>query len=68
MPTNRPNTRQNAYRTRLRAAGYEEVLVQLPTEWIERLDAMKERREVRNRSQAVLQLMERGSQTDNRMS
>lgn len=68
MPTSRSTTRVTAYRNRLRAAGYEQVLLELPTEWIERLDAMKERREARNRSQAALQLMKRGSQTDNRMS
>jgi hypothetical protein len=68
MPTNRSTTRVTAYRNRLRAAGYEQVLLELPTAWIETLDAMKKRREARNRSQAALQLMERGRQAANEMS
>ncbi|MCA7121304.1 MAG: ribbon-helix-helix protein, CopG family [Acidibrevibacterium sp.] len=53
-------TRQ--YRERLRAAGGEEVLFQLPRETIALLDELKERQGLRNRSLALLQLIERGMQ------
>jgi hypothetical protein len=46
------------YRQRLRAAGGEEVLFQLPRETVAMLDAIKERQGLRNRSQALLQLIE----------
>lgn len=49
-----------AYRQRLRAAGSEEVLVQLPRATVAMLDAIKERQGLRNRSQALLQLIEQG--------
>jgi urease accessory protein UreE len=48
------------YRQRLRAAGGEEVLFQLPREIVSLLDDLKERQKLRNRSQALLQLIERG--------
>ena len=48
------------YRQRLRASGGEEVLFQLPRETIALLDELKERQGLRNRSQALLQLIERG--------
>ncbi|OYV38954.1 MAG: hypothetical protein B7Z80_08580 [Rhodospirillales bacterium 20-64-7] len=48
------------YRARLRASGAEEVLVQLPRETIALLDDLKERQGLRNRSLALLQLIERG--------
>jgi hypothetical protein len=47
-----------AYRQRLRAAGSEEVLLQLPRATVAMLDAIKERHGLRNRSQALLQLIE----------
>lgn len=53
-----PHTR--AFRQRLRAAGSEEVLFQLPRETVAMLDAIKEREGLRNRSQALLQLIEQG--------
>ena len=46
------------YRQRLRAAGGEEVLLQLPRETVAMLDAIKERQGLRSRSQALLQLIE----------
>ena len=46
------------YRQRLRAAGSEEVLLQLPRETVAMLDAIKQRQGLRNRSQAFLQLIE----------
>ena len=48
------------YRARLRAAGGEEVLFQLPRETVALLDELKKRQGLRNRSQALLQLIERG--------
>ena len=48
------------YRERLRASGAEEVLLQLPREMIALLDELKERQGLRNRSLALLQLIERG--------
>jgi hypothetical protein len=49
-----------AYRARLRAAGGAEVLFQLPVETVALLDEVKERDGLPNRSQALLQLIERG--------
>ena len=49
-----------AYRQRLRAAGGEEVLFQLPRETVAMLDELKERQGLRSRSQALLQLIEQG--------
>jgi hypothetical protein len=48
------------YRERIRAAGGEEVLFQLPRETIALLDEVKKRQGLRNRSQALLQLIEHG--------
>jgi hypothetical protein len=59
MPTSsRSIEHTRAYRQRLRAAGSEEVLLQLPTATVALLDAIKERQGLRNRSQALLQLLE----------
>ena len=46
------------YRQRLRASGGEEVLFQLPSQTVAMLDELKERFGLRNRSQALLQLIE----------
>ena len=46
------------YRQRLRASGAEEVLFQLPSQTVAMLDELKERHGLRNRSQALLQLIE----------
>jgi hypothetical protein len=51
------------YRQRLRAAGSEEVLLQLPRATVAMLDAIKERHGLRNRSQAFLQLIEQKGAT-----
>lgn len=55
------HTRQ--YRERLRASGEGEVLVKLPRETIAAIDEFKQREGLRNRSQAMLQLIEQGRQT-----
>ena len=46
------------YRQRRRDAGLEEVLFQLPGSAVAMIDALKERHGLRNRSQALLQLIE----------
>jgi hypothetical protein len=55
------------YRERIRAAGGEEVLFQLPREIVDLLDELKERRGLRNRSQALMQLIEQGRATAQQM-
>ena len=55
-------TRTQQHRRRIRAAGIEEVLVQMPTETREFIDQLKERHGLPNRSQALLQLIELGRQ------
>jgi transposase len=55
-----PGQNNRVYRARLRAAGGEEVLFQLPRETIALLDELKERQGLRNRSQALLQLIGHG--------
>lgn len=52
--------RSARYRQRIRAAGIQEVLVQLPHETVALIDEVKEREGLRNRSLALLQLIERG--------
>src|SRR5262245_27559956 len=59
MPkTTRSANNNRAYRQRLRAAGSEGVLLHLPQQTVAMLDAIKERQGLRNRSQALLQLIE----------
>lgn len=48
------------YRRRLRDAGAQEVLFQLPDETVALIDEIKKRQGLRSRSQALLQLIERG--------
>lgn len=48
------------YRRCLREAGAQEVLFQLPDETIALIDEIKKRQGLRSRSQALLQLIERG--------
>ena len=57
-PRSRIAEHVQAYRRRLAAAGGQEVLFQLPKETVAMLDAIKERQGLRNRSQALLQLIE----------
>ena len=52
-----------AYRQRQRAAGSEGVLLHLPRATVAMLDAIKERHGLRNRSQALMQLIEQGRAT-----
>ncbi len=55
-----PAERNVLYRRRLREAGEREVLFQLPDETVLLIDEVKKRMGLRSRSQALLQLIERG--------
>jgi hypothetical protein len=57
-PRSRIAEHVQAYRRRLAAAGDQEVLFKLPQQTVEMLDAIKQRQGLRNRSQALLQLIE----------
>ena len=57
------DTRSARYRQRIRASGVREVLVQLPDEMLVLIDDIKKRQRLPSRSQALLQLIERGIQT-----
>ena len=64
MPKTATSTEKTRlYRQRLRASGSEEVLFTLPTSTVIMLDDIKKRRGLRNRSQALLQLIEWGRET-----
>jgi hypothetical protein len=63
-----PTERSRAYRQRIRAAGGEDVLFRLPSETVTLLDEIKERRGLRNRSQALLQLVEHWRATTQHMT
>jgi hypothetical protein len=56
------------YRQRLRASGGEEVLFKLPSRTVAMLDDLKERQGLRNRSQALLQLIEEKGATAQQMT
>ena len=55
--------KDRAYRRRLVANGNHQLVVALPRETVALLDEIKERQGLRNRSQAVMQLIERGRDT-----
>jgi len=67
-PRSRIAEHVQAYRRRLAAAGDQEVLFKLPQQTVEMLDAIKERQGLRNRSQALMQLIEQGRATAQRMT
>jgi hypothetical protein len=52
--------KDRAYLRRLAATGRHQLIVALPRETVALLDEIKERQGLRSRSQAVLQLIERG--------
>jgi hypothetical protein len=56
------------YRQRRRDAGVEEVLFQLPGHAVAVIDELKERQGLRNRSQALLQLIEEKGATAQHMT
>jgi hypothetical protein len=55
---NAVSEKDRAYRRRLAEAGQHQLIVALPRETVAFLDELKERHGLRNRSQAVLQLIE----------
>lgn len=55
-----PAEKARQYRQRRREAGLEEVLFQLPGHAVAVIDTLKESQGLRNRSQALLQLIEHG--------
>jgi len=57
---NSATDKHRAYRRRLVANGNHQLVVALPRATVALLDEIKERQGLRNRSQAVLQLIERG--------
>jgi len=60
-PRSRIAEHVEAYRRRLTVAGDQEVLFKLPRHTVAMLDALKERQGLRSRSQALLQLIEKGT-------
>jgi hypothetical protein len=52
--------RYRAYRRRLVAKGRHQLIVDLPLETVAFIDEIKERHGLRNRSQVLMQLIERG--------
>jgi hypothetical protein len=52
--------RYRAYRRRLVAKGRHQLIVDLPRETIAFIDELKERHGLRNRSQVLMQLIEKG--------
>ena len=56
------------YRQRRRDAGVEEVLFQLPGHAVAMIDELKHRQGLRNRSQALLQLIEEKGATAQQMT
>jgi hypothetical protein len=52
--------RYRAYRRRLVAKGRHQFIADLPRETVAFIDELKERQGLRNRSQVLLQLIERG--------
>jgi hypothetical protein len=57
---NPDSDRYRAYRRRLVAKGRHQLIVDLPRETVAFIDELKERHGLRNRSQLLLQLIERG--------
>jgi hypothetical protein len=52
--------KHRAYRQRLAAKGWRQIIAELPDEVVDLLDDLKARRGLRNRNQALLQLIEQG--------
>ena len=55
--------KHRAYRRRLAAKGFRQIIAELPDEIVDLLDELKTRRGLRNRNQALLQLIEQGRGT-----
>lgn len=54
--------KDRAYRRRLAAEGRHQLVVALPREMVEFIDDLRRQQGLRNRSQALLQLIEQGRQ------
>jgi hypothetical protein len=67
-PRSRIAQHVHAYRRRLAAAGDQEVLFKLPQQTVAMLDAIKQRQGLRSRSRALLQLIEQGRATAQRVT
>ena len=61
--TNPVIDKYRAYRRRLAAQGNHQLVVSLPREIVALLDELQKSQRLRNRSQALLQLIEQGRQT-----
>jgi hypothetical protein len=57
---NAATDKDRAYRRRLAAQGQHQLVVALPRETVALLDELKERHGLRNRSQVLIQLIQRG--------
>ena len=61
QPNGNPfSERYRAYRRRLVAKGRRQLIVDLPRETVAFIDELKERHGLRNRSQVLMQLVEKG--------
>lgn len=58
--TNTVSDKDRAYRRRQAAAGRHQLIVALPTETVALIDLLKQQQGLRNRSQALLQMIELG--------
>ena len=65
---NAVSEKQRAYRRRIVAKGRLQFIADLPRETVAFLDELKERHGLRNRGQALLQLIEQGRQTVQQMT
>jgi metal-responsive CopG/Arc/MetJ family transcriptional regulator len=59
--------RYRAYRRRLVAKGRHQLIVDLPRETVAFIDELKERHGLRNRSQVLMQLIEKGREAAQHM-
>ncbi len=67
MPREAARTNKNVvYLRRLREAGAQEVLFQLPNKTLALIDDLKSRHGLRSRSQVLLELIERGMSMPNK--
>jgi hypothetical protein len=60
MQTTAVSEKDRAYRRRLAENGHHQLVIALPREIVALLDELQQRQGLRNRSQAVLQLIEQG--------
>jgi hypothetical protein len=63
-----PDDKDRLYRRRLAAKGRRQLIVALPAETVALIDELKQRQGLRSRSQALLQLIEKGRAPAQQMS